>query len=252
MRRTFRLLAIVALAAGAIALSRHTPVSAWADHAMTRLQGGYTVSDRIEHYGDAARMRITPAFGAAGLPYPPAELAFVAIKDERRLEVFARAQNTDAWRHVRDYPVLAASGGAGPKLREGDRQVPEGVYRIELLNPNSRYHLSLRLDYPNAFDRRMAAIDGRTQLGGDIMIHGDSVSIGCLAMGDEAAEDLFVLVADAGTGSVRVIVVPSDLRVADAVIAVGAPAWTGELYASVRREMAGFSRRASGLPPLPQ
>ena len=252
MRRTFRLLAIVALTAGVVALSRHTPVSAWADHAMTRLQGGYTVADRIEQYGGAARTRITPAFGAAGLPYPPAELAFVAIKDERRLEVYARRSGADAWRHVRDYPVLAASGRAGPKLREGDGQVPEGVYRIELLNPNSRYHLSLRLDYPNAFDRRMAAVDGRTRLGGDIMIHGAAVSIGCLAVGDEAAEDLFVLAADAGTESVRVIVVPSDMRVADAVVGADAPAWTGELYAALRREMAVFSRRASGLPPLPQ
>jgi hypothetical protein len=81
---------------------------------------------------------------SAGLDYPAASLAFVAIKDERRLEVYARASEGDAWRHVRDYPVLAASGRAGPKLRQGDRQVPEGVYRIELLNPNSRYHLSLR------------------------------------------------------------------------------------------------------------
>ena len=70
-----------------------------------------------------------------------------------------------------EYPILAASGVLGPKLREGDKQVPEGIYGAEALNPNSKFHLSIRLNYPNTFDRRMAQSDGRTQLGGDIMIH---------------------------------------------------------------------------------
>ena len=84
-------------------------------------------------------------------------------------------------------PILAASGVSGPK-REGDKQVPEGFYRIELLNPNSRYHLSLRVNYPNADDLERARQDGRalSTLGGDIMIHGGSASIGCLALGDPA------------------------------------------------------------------
>src|SRR5690606_33287906 len=103
-----------------------------------------------------------------------------------------------AWVAVHQYPVLAASGQAGPKLREGDRQVPEGFYAIESLHPNSRFHLALRVNYPNQSDRQRAAEDGRTNLGGDIMIHGSNASVGCLAMGDPAAEDLFVLVADVG------------------------------------------------------
>jgi len=71
---------------------------------------------------------------------------------------------------VADYRITAASGTAGPKLREGDRQVPEGIYRIVGLNPNSRYHLSMKLDYPNAFDRHQAARDGRARPGSDIFI----------------------------------------------------------------------------------
>lgn len=74
--------------------------------------------------------------------------------------------------HIKSYPILAASGSIGPKLRESDMQVPEGVYQIESLNPNSQFHLSLRVNYPNEFDREQARIDGRAQLGGDIMIHG--------------------------------------------------------------------------------
>lgn len=82
---------------------------------------------------------------------------------------------------------------------------PEGVYVIEWLNPNSRYHLSMRVSYPNAWDRQEATRENRTQLGGDIMIHGSNASIGCLAMGDEAAEDLFILAARTGISHVDVI-----------------------------------------------
>ena len=94
-------------------------------------------------------------------------------------------------------------GASGPKIQRGDKQVPEGVYGISYLNPNSAYHLSLGVNYPNAFDREMAAKDGRKNLGGDIMIHGKNVSSGCLAVGDEPAEELFVLAAEVGTRTSR-------------------------------------------------
>jgi hypothetical protein len=148
--------------------------------------GGPTVVSRLEQYGVAARARLADDFGAAGVTYPPAEVTLIAVKDEARLEVWARRDGGWAW--IADYPVLAASGGAGPKLREGDGQVPEGVYAIDWLNPRSAYHLSLHVDYPNALDRAHAATDGRAALGGAIMIHGSDVSIGCLAMGDPAIE----------------------------------------------------------------
>src|SRR5436190_607476 len=90
--------------------------------------------------------------------------------------IAASVERAGAWRFVREYPVMAASGGRGPKLREGDGQVPEGMYTIDWLNPNSSYHLSMHVDYPNAFDRAHAADDGRTALGGAIMIHGRDVS----------------------------------------------------------------------------
>ena len=92
--------------------------------------------------------------------------------------------------------------------------MPEGVYRIEYLNPNSSYHLSMKVDYPNAYDPAMAKRDGRTRLGGDIFIHGKDVSIGCVALGDRAIEELFTLVAETGTERVKVIIAPNDLRVA--------------------------------------
>ena len=180
-----------------------------------------------------------PYFDSAGLQYPPRELAFVAFKDSKRLELYAK-DGEPPWRFIKTYPVLAASGKPGPKLAEGDRQVPEGVYRAESLNPNSRFHLSVRLDYPNELDRRMAEADGRTNLGGDIMIHGSSVSVGCLAMGDDAAEDLFVLAGLAGRERVRIVVSPTDFRAPSARNPVDEPRWIGEHYETLRAELQAF------------
>nr|WP_297356673.1 L,D-transpeptidase family protein [uncultured Caldimonas sp.] len=201
----------------------------------------YTVADRLRQFQLPVQERLAPAFKAAGLSYPPAEVAYVAFKTSRRLELYARASASSPWVFVKPYRVQAASGTPGPKLREGDYQVPEGLYRVTFLNANSAYHLSLRLDYPNAFDRRMAAADGRRQLGGDIMIHGKAVSIGCLAMGDAAAEELFVLAALVTPAKVRVLIAPADFRADNPAPRIeGLPPWTGELYGQIRRELAQF------------
>ncbi|MBK9030940.1 MAG: L,D-transpeptidase family protein [Myxococcales bacterium] len=217
-------------------------------HPVARPATGPTVARRLAQYGAAARARTAAAFAAAGIAYPPGEVTLVAIKDEARLEVWARRDGAWAW--IADYPVLAASGGAGPKLVEGDGQVPEGVYAIDWLNPQSAYHLSLHVDYPNAFDRAHAAADGRRALGGAIMIHGDAVSIGCLAMGDPAIEELFTLVADTGLWHdpartrprVRAVLAPTDLRAHAATPTPDAPPWTAALYATLATELARFPR----------
>lgn len=176
-----------------------------------------TVANVLAAIGPEVDERLHPDFQRAGVAYPPPRLIMLAFKRERRLELHA-ADGSGKYHFVRSYPILAASGGDGPKLREGDSQVPEGFYRIELLNPNSRYHLSLRVNYPNPEDCARAAAAGRdlASLGGDIMIHGGAASVGCLAMGDPAAEDLFVLAARTGLDAIEVIIVPRDLRVSPA------------------------------------
>jgi hypothetical protein len=105
------------------------------------------------------------------------------------------------------------------------------------LNPVSQFHLSLRVSYPSEFDRRQARKEGRTNLGGDIMIHGNAVSIGCLAMGDEAAEDLFVLAARAGLSSIRVILSPLDLRSSKMADDPERPGWVTALYVEIREAL---------------
>ena len=201
-----------------------------------------TVDERVAEFGDVVRSRLAPRFEAAGVSYPPRQVTFVGIKDERLLDVYAAGAD-GVFRFICSYPVLGASGTLGPKLREGDRQVPEGVYRVPELNPNSDFHLSIRLNYPNEFDQAKAATERRTNLGGDIMIHGDSRSRGCLAMGDPAAEDLFVLVALTGIENVTVILTPVDFRDARSPdLPGGTPPWTPELYERIKRELARYPR----------
>lgn len=195
--------------------------------------GTHTVATRLAQIGPTARRRWKPFFDAAVRPYPAGEVLLVVFKRERRVAVYAGRSSYDL-ALVREYPVTAASGGPGPKLREGDRQVPEGLYDVDLLNPNSSYHVSLRLDYPNDFDRRMARRDGRTNLGSAIMIHGSDRSIGCVAVGDQAAEDLFVLAADSGLHHLTVMIVPRDFRrTGEQEILPGQPAWVRDLYATL-------------------
>jgi hypothetical protein len=191
---------------------------------------GYDIDERIREFGAIVRGRLEPDFRRAGVPWPPAAVTLIGLKDERVLEVHAAGSN-GRYRFIRSYPILAASGSAGPKLRQGDLQVPEGIYCIESLNPNSRFHLALRVNYPNAFDRAHAAAEIRTDLGGDIMIHGGAASIGCLAMGDQVAEDLFVLAALTGLPNLKVILSPVDLRCRPVPPPVGdTPPWTTQLY----------------------
>jgi hypothetical protein len=203
------------------------------------LVGRRTVEDVVADYGDAAESRLVPRFQAAGVNYPPNELALIALKEERQLELWARSDGP--WVFIHRYPIRAASGGAGPKLREGDRQVPEGLYQITDLNPNSSYHLSIKLNYPNQFDLQHAQSDQRTDPGSDIFIHGRAASVGCLAMGDPVIEELFVLVHKVGRENVHVLISPHDARQRSLLpVSDELPEWTDELYRMIEKEFGNY------------
>jgi murein L,D-transpeptidase YafK len=205
---------------------------------MAKDSANASIAARLQQYGPSARARLRPFFDAAQISYPPARVVLLGLKQEKLLEIYAAGTNQNL-RFLCSYPILAASGSAGPKLREGDQQVPEGVYPVESLNPDSKFHLALRVGYPNQFDRDQARLDGRDNLGGDIMIHGGAASVGCLAMGDQAAEDLFVLAADTGIESITVIISPFDFRKAGEVSSPekNLPAWTGSLYQTLKSRL---------------
>jgi murein L,D-transpeptidase YafK len=148
--------------------------------------------DRVAAARQNRARAVSALFTAAGVEYPPPELYLRAFKHERELEVWAGAAGKPL-KKVKTYPFCAASGVLGPKRREGDLQVPEGFYTIDLFNPTSAYHLSIRVSYPNESDR----ILGRKPLGGAIMVHGNCVSIGCIAIEDEPIEELYLMTWDA-------------------------------------------------------
>ena len=209
--------------------------------AARRMRGRRSLDEALREVGPAARARLHARFTAAGRAYPPGAVTLVGLKAERRLEIWAADRPGAAFARIADLPVIAASGGPGPKLREGDRQVPEGVYPITYLNPNSAFHLSLRVGYPSADDRARASAEGREDLGGDIMIHGAGGSIGCLAMENEVIEEIFTLAADVGIEAVRVILAPEDFRGRAAPAAPpGAPVWTAERYAEIAEAWRGL------------
>lgn len=199
--------------------------------------GSRTVEDVLRIYGPEAVERLTPHFKRAGVDYPPREVTLLGLKAEKRLEVWA-PDRRGVNKLIRTYDIQAASGVRGPKLREGDRQVPEGVYKLISLNPNSDYHLSMKINYPNSFDRFQAEMEGRKRLGGDIFIHGKAVSAGCLAMGDIPIEDLFVLVSHVGKENVKVVIAPHDPRERPLRVATeDLPDWVPELYQTIAYEV---------------
>jgi murein L,D-transpeptidase YafK len=115
--------------------------------------------------------------------------SFIRIfKEENQLEVWVDAGAQ--YQRFKTYEICNYSGDLGPKLKEGDRQSPEGFYRVnaEAMNPNSSYHLSFNLGFPNAYDQAQ----GRT--GSFLMVHGDCLSIGCYAMTDAGIEEIYLIV----------------------------------------------------------
>jgi hypothetical protein len=211
-----------------------------------RLPGQWTVADIVQDYSPIATRKLTPYFTKAKVAYPPKEVTLVALKQEKKLELWAR--DSGKFRFIRNYNIQAISGVAGPKLRQGDKQVPEGVYSIAGLNPNSHYHLSMKINYPNDFDLFHALQEGRTAPGSDIFIHGKAVSIGCLAMGDETIDELFVLTAQVGAENVKVVIAPRDPRLYPLrTDNMALPRWTPALYSLISSEIKALS---SGEPSI--
>jgi hypothetical protein len=195
------------------------------------LAGGQSHDQVLARLGPRHRAPLRAGVVEIGGTYPPDRLRLVGLKREGVLEVWIPVDR--GWRRLRTYPILAASGGPGPKTRQGDLQVPEGTYRLTSFNPNSSYHLSIRVDYPNRHDRVAAAAEGRTNLGGDIYIHGRAVSIGCLAIGDAAIEELYLLLAEVGLSRSQIILAPSS----DPQAPRGAPRWIADLYERIRSDL---------------
>ena len=165
-------------------------------------------------------------------------------KREHKLELWMKRATDSGYAMFRDYDICTFSGELGPKLKEGDRQSPEGFYRVGLkqLNPNSRHHLSFNLGFPNAFDRQL----GRT--GSALMVHGGCSSIGCYAITDASVDEVYAVVEAAlnrGQDAVDVHVFPFRMT-ASALAEEGGSTWAPFW----RNLKAGYDLfETEGLPP---
>jgi murein L,D-transpeptidase YafK len=145
-------------------------------------------------------------------PIPPATLALMSHKgmsknDPIVIRSYKKESEMEIWKRGSDgryallktYPICRWSGQLGPKVREGDRQAPEGFYAVtpRQMNPNSSYFLSFDTGFPNAFDRA----HGRT--GAALMVHGSCSSRGCFAMTDEVIAEIYALARESFAGGQR-------------------------------------------------
>jgi len=151
-------------------------------------------------------------FSDKNLKINASQIFIRVFKQEKHLELWARAKGANStFQLLKTYPICSASGNLGPKRKLGDYQVPEGFYTISRWNPQSNFYLSLGINYPNASDK---ILSDQKQPGNDIFIHGNCVSIGCLAMTDPLIKEIYVAFVEArnaGQTQVAVHIFPSRL-----------------------------------------
>jgi murein L,D-transpeptidase YafK len=133
-------------------------------------------------------------FAQMGLQYPPKQIYIRSFKYDSQLEVWVRNNSKEQFKLFKTYKVCALSGSLGPKRVEGDYQVPEGFYYISEFKPSTEFHLALGLNYPNASDELLS---DSTKPGGDIYIHGNCLTVGCIPIKDDPIEEVYVLATHA-------------------------------------------------------
>ncbi len=141
------------------------------------------------------QLRLIREFSAKGLHFG-SPVFMRLFKQSKTLEIWVKEPNKGTFKLFKTYPIATFSGTLGPKFAEGDRQSPEGFYFVpaSMMNPNSRFHLSFNLGFPNDYDK------ANHRTGSALMAHGNRVSIGCYAMTDKLIEEIYTI-ADAALGS---------------------------------------------------
>ncbi len=150
------------------------------------------VSDAMNRKADTLKKQ----FAAAGLQWPAKEIYIRSFKYDSQMEVWVRNSENEPFKLFKTYSICALAGSLGPKRMAGDYQVPEGFYYINEFKPNSAYHMSLGLNYPNPSDKIVSS-DSKMDPGGDIYIHGSCVTVGCIPIQDPQIEEVYILAMSA-------------------------------------------------------
>jgi murein L,D-transpeptidase YafK len=150
----------------------------------TRVRGAYQEKESL----------LTQQLKKSNLSLDNFNLLIVAYKSEKKMELYAKSRTASSYSLLSTYDICARSGDLGPKRMTGDGQVPEGFYYIDRFNPTSSYYLSLGLNYPNQSDKKKSTA---SNLGGDIFIHGECVTIGCMPMTNDKIKEIYILAIQA-------------------------------------------------------
>lgn len=149
--------------------------------------------DRVKTAYEQKWMNLQNDLNAAGVT-DTFKLYIAAYKSEGKLELWIQPKGQSIYKLFRTYDFCAHSGTLGPKIKEGDLQTPEGFYNIVAFNPKSDFHLSLGINYPNAVDQLRS---GKAKPGGDIYIHGNCVTVGCIPLTDDKIKEVYILAVEA-------------------------------------------------------
>ena len=203
---------------------------------LNKAKGKETIESRILKIEKDAWGRLEEAMSKAGFKEDyPKQIILAAFKEEQILQVYAN--DYQGIQLIKEYPFTATSGTLGPKLKEGDKQIPEGIYNVQYLNPNSSYYLSIKVDYPNEYDKSKTQFSNLRDMGGDIFIHGKSATIGCIPIGDKGIEEVFLMTQKAINKKVKVIISPRDFRTNPKFPDIESIEWEQELYESIKNEL---------------
>ncbi len=153
--------------------------------------------ERVEAAYREKEARVKELFTAKKIPSEKFELFLRALKKEMKLEAWVRSSGHDTFTLLHTYDFCSTSGTLGPKRKEGDLQIPEGIYYINHFNPVSDFHLSLGINYPNESDR---ILSDRKRPGSAIYIHGNCVTVGCIPITDDKIKELYILAVEARNG----------------------------------------------------
>jgi murein L,D-transpeptidase YafK len=150
-----------------------------------------------------------------GVDFNMQEIFLRAFKEEEIIELWARSAGEGKFTLIKTYGICSSSGSLGPKRKQGDRQRPEGFYFIDRFNPESLFHLSLGLNYPNESDKILGE---KASYGGDIFIHGNCVTISCMPLTDDKIKEVYIAAVEAkskGQKRIQVHIFPCRLTEAN-------------------------------------
>ncbi|MBT1702739.1 L,D-transpeptidase family protein [Chryseosolibacter indicus] len=169
-------------------------------------------NSRVKVAYDEKEEVVKKHFKDRNLKYKGFNLFVRAFKKEKKLEIWIKEKGRETYSLLHTYNFCSSSGTLGPKRKEGDLQIPEGIYYINHFNPQSNFYLSLGINYPNASDK---VLSDPKHPGGLIYIHGNCVTVGCIPITDDKIKELYVLAVEArnnGQTEIPVHIFPSKLN----------------------------------------